>query len=898
MPRTETAIVNRILGVFSALTLFASSALAQTPAVPIGPGGGGNGGGGGSFGPALTGYASPTALAAATIPSSVTQVYVQSVSGAYPVSMNISTCPLIYHVGTSSSTGLYGEVLNIAANIYWEPNYNTSPVRTCEFGAIGDGSYSYATGAATGTDNIAIVQAAVNFAQTNRFNTVCVNDGTYKTTDTIKIGPGNGFYEINLVACSGGREAFYAPGQAGVSFLPTQTDRCALNFQGGRMVGINGISFVGQNYIYAGNLKAGLAVTAGSYNSGTGLVTLTLAYPMGLTTGSSVVTISSAAGTGSFASINGTFVAGAGTGGSTVTFTVATSLTMTITSASAKITFPSAAAGWLDPALAKSGANPGGLQTNSPYSAICIDAYGGTTPAAPYPGIVYGQPGSSDITIEDVQVIGFAVGINHEPNANANGDFLKVDKFDCQMTVFCASVGNTQSRSMQYQNITGNAVYTMLTNNQFGQGQGEIDGPVNNWSCSECYQFFQFGNLGGSGPLVLNGLYAEAIVRLGSINASSAFPFSLQINGCHVNIYQTLTGVIPNAMVEMGASVSTIQSYENCSLGAGLRIDTLVHGATTVSIDGGFFAGSVNVGSEFGTAAWQQAVNYCGSICIGGALTYAGQPGFGQLTWRNSTYATFYTTPSGAIGSQNMGQLAGGARAQFTQGVNSFIDGLLNKRWDFATGPQLGLLQLSSLGSGDVSTVAAITSCDQLTFSLTPSRMLAANQNRNIAVGDLLYNTTSGDYYVVNSVTLNGGTTDYDIVATQTNDMLVNLTSGACVLNTSSNPTLTSFTFVIHTGMIISTNVYFGDFTSGSTAVANVQLGNGSGAALTTAINNGDKMWTYQAAVDAYFQTPFQPGTTISSCTNGSPGSCVLSLTSNKTGRFPLLPLPTKGGPQ
>jgi hypothetical protein len=48
MPRIEAAIMKLILGTFVALALFASTAFAQTPAVPIGPGGGGGGGGGGS----------------------------------------------------------------------------------------------------------------------------------------------------------------------------------------------------------------------------------------------------------------------------------------------------------------------------------------------------------------------------------------------------------------------------------------------------------------------------------------------------------------------------------------------------------------------------------------------------------------------------------------------------------------------------------------------------------------------------------------------------------------------------------------------------------------------------------------------------------------------------------
>lgn len=75
------------------------------------------------------------------------------------------------------------------------------------------------------------------------------------------------------------------------------------------------------------------AVSSGTYNTVTGLVTLTMASAIDLSPGDSV-TVSAATGTGSFAAIDGTFTAAAGTGGSTVTYFVATGLTMTITGGS------------------------------------------------------------------------------------------------------------------------------------------------------------------------------------------------------------------------------------------------------------------------------------------------------------------------------------------------------------------------------------------------------------------------------------------------------------------------------------------------------------------------------------------------------------------------------------
>lgn len=78
-------------------------------------------------------------------------------------------------------------------------------------------------------------------------------------------------------------------------------------------------------------------ILSGTYNSTTGLVTLTLSASIGAEPGEPVL-ISNASGSGSFASINGTWPAAAGTTGSTLTFFIATGLTMTIAGGEAQST--------------------------------------------------------------------------------------------------------------------------------------------------------------------------------------------------------------------------------------------------------------------------------------------------------------------------------------------------------------------------------------------------------------------------------------------------------------------------------------------------------------------------------------------------------------------------------
>ncbi len=82
-----------------------------------------------------------------------------------------------------------------------------------------------------------------------------------------------------------------------------------------------------------GTLKS-TTIAAGTYNTDTGQVTLTLTASIAALPGAPV-TIAAATGTGSFAAIDGTFLADAGSVGTTLKFTIAAGLTMTITGGNA-----------------------------------------------------------------------------------------------------------------------------------------------------------------------------------------------------------------------------------------------------------------------------------------------------------------------------------------------------------------------------------------------------------------------------------------------------------------------------------------------------------------------------------------------------------------------------------
>ena len=128
---------------------------------------------------------------------------------------------------------------------------------------------------------------------------------------------------------------------------------------------------------------ASISVSSGTYNNSTGLVTLTLASPHGLAVGAAIF-ITGINGTGSFASCNGSFVAAAGTTGTTLTYTIATGLTLTITSSTGSFYYPVGPSTSDTFLTTIAGATPSGY--NGTYLATVTAANTFTFPLAANPG--------------------------------------------------------------------------------------------------------------------------------------------------------------------------------------------------------------------------------------------------------------------------------------------------------------------------------------------------------------------------------------------------------------------------------------------------------------------------------------------------------------------------------
>ena len=197
-------------------------------------------------------------LAATSIPSTVQYVHVWGVNGT-PFLLGqfvYGTSDLTYKNEGTAPSGVVGEVL-VQGN-YWRPLYDIGDgfVDAGQFvGVIGDASFNWGTGVATGTDNLAGLQSALDFAMQNGLIGVKVPRGAYLYNGTLYLGYGYNYTSLHLIGSPGTGGA-----DPGVSFFPQATDRPAIAISGGYSSLIRGIYIVGKNLTWLTTLFSSPAI--------------------------------------------------------------------------------------------------------------------------------------------------------------------------------------------------------------------------------------------------------------------------------------------------------------------------------------------------------------------------------------------------------------------------------------------------------------------------------------------------------------------------------------------------------------------------------------------------------------------------------------------------------------
>lgn len=453
---------------------------------------------------------------------------------------------------------------------------------------------------------------------------------------------------------------------------------------------------------------------------------------------------------------------------------------------------------WLD-----SGLHANANTRYAPYAAITIDAYSGTAPGTPYPSVTYpsysgvsgqySKAASSQVKIRNVHIYKFVAGIVVQPNSDANGDFVQIEKAIIENCAYGISVGNSQSRNMRITDGYINA-HTCITNSTHGAQVGRFT-MIENVHFGG-YQWFNLGSMPYVDGLQVNACYGESFYWIGQFGSgiSGAFP-PITFNSCRFKF-----GSLDNRTLNNAGSFTGNVAY-------------LFNGCS-------FSGGRIYVFEN------NQLANLHFRQCTFSSTTDAGEvgalPSYYQYFYRAfgfvmSTYpqrtnveqCRFFENDS-AIGSPFPLTTGDGTAMPDLMEYTSYWKklNLTGKDIQFA---DLGYSYDAYLGVGSAFTAASITNRD---FTGT----LAAGFNKGIGVGDLLLFSYSNKTLLVmvksisgsaiTGVTMNGYM--YDGSGNYTSSLFSTTLTGGNVFHISARKFINAYTIT-------------GDFVTGSTTVSNIK---------------------------------------------------------------------------
>jgi hypothetical protein len=213
---------------------------------------------------------------------------------------------------------------------------------------------------------------------------------------------------------------------------------------------------------------------------------------------------------------------------------------------------------WVDPALPASASS-----RYAPYAAIAIDPYSGPQPVVHYPDVdfppefseieyQYGKNPSGNVTVEDVRIDGFVVGVALQPaDYDGNGDFVHLTRCSMWFCTFGLSWGNSQARSTSMTDCTFGFLHTVFTTTMHGKQIGNPQITLTACHFMTGIQVFEVMNLGyGIGPS-FTGCFAEAMYRLGKCNGQSQNAGGITFRNCEFGFSWWARYGVPTWVLEM-----------------------------------------------------------------------------------------------------------------------------------------------------------------------------------------------------------------------------------------------------------------------------------------------------------------------------------------------------------
>ena len=171
-----------------------------------------------------------------------------------------------------------------------------------------------------------------------------------------------------------------------------------------------------------------------------------------------------------------------------------------------------------------------GANANNRYAMYCgiaVDPYCGSQPSPSYPAVTYpsflgsvsqyNKALSTAPRIRNVQIYGFVAGIAVKPcDYDGNGDFTTIENCSFQYNVYGVSIGNAQSRTVSISACQFGQEYAGLSAITVGKEIGYFGGDVNSCSFGNTIYIAQIA--GGFGGITFTACYCENTWSLGQLN--------------------------------------------------------------------------------------------------------------------------------------------------------------------------------------------------------------------------------------------------------------------------------------------------------------------------------------------------------------------------------------------
>jgi hypothetical protein len=494
----------------------------------------------------------------------------------------------------------------------------------------------------------------------------------------------------------------------------------------------------------------------------------------------------------------------------------------------------------------------------APYAGIAIDPYAGPRPAVSYPDVnypswlnyttQYNSPTySSDVTIRDVEITGFAVALVVQPcDADGNGDFVKIENALVGYCQYGVSIGNTQARDCSINNVSMAQCYCFVTTSVHGRQNGKPGIDCRNSS----FNFGIYGaiipNMAFGGNIAFRNMYAECLYSIGLFGGSGgARQQNVLFSECEFGFQSWRYRGISSEIISAGCPITfdgcTFSTYGFSPSADMPNIIRLNCDARQTSVKNCYLL----VGEEPTKLYEKQAINSTNGIVFSGL-------GTNLVDWSIRQSGLYDMTTGNVIPGANT--IYHSSQFSFSRQtcIPVYAKHLYGEDWDYGIPfPRTQTL----FGKTTITSISQ--SGRTVTADLTGNRTALSLATIGGDVGDVIEDSTTGTVFIVSSRT---GTT-IEMVAQNNLDTSGNL---AVTITTSSG----NFSYLMCRAFALA-SLHYGDISSSSATISNVVGADGSSRSVNSA--------TFGVQANDYAMTGNGNAIGVASPTN----SLISSVTSN-----------------